>query len=73
MWMARHQPQVYEKTVKVLGSKDYINYLLTGQFAIDPSYASGTDVYKRQGMESPPCQSLFPLPRRGTRCSSSLP
>ena len=45
MWMARHQPQVYDKTVKVLGSKDYINYLLTGQFASDPSYASGTGAY----------------------------
>mgnify|MGYP001624019006 FL=1 len=45
MWMKQHQPEVFERIYKVLGSKDYINYKLTGNFYTDPSYASGTGAY----------------------------
>lgn len=45
MWMKKHQPEVFHRIYKVLGSKDYINYKLTGQFYMDPSYASGTGAY----------------------------
>lgn len=45
MWMKKYLPEVYAKTVIILGSKDYINYRLTGQFATDPSYASGFGVF----------------------------
>ena len=45
MWMQKHQPEVYKKTAVVLGSKDYINYKLTGKICTDYSYASGSGGY----------------------------
>lgn len=45
MWLRRHHPEVFEKARKVLGSKDYINYRLTGNMLTDPSYASGFGVF----------------------------
>jgi len=45
MWMKKHQPDVFSRTAKVLGSKDYINFRLTGKIYTDYSYASGTGAY----------------------------
>ncbi len=45
MWMKKYQPEIYGKTDVVLGSKDFINYMLTGNKCTDPSYASGFGVY----------------------------
>ncbi|MEI6101017.1 MAG: FGGY-family carbohydrate kinase, partial [Eubacteriales bacterium] len=45
MWMKKHQPDVYNKTDVVLGSKDFINYMFTGNKCTDPSYASGFGVF----------------------------
>lgn len=45
MWLKKHQPDIFEKTSYVLGSKDYINFMLTGKLATDFSYASGTGAY----------------------------
>lgn len=45
LWMKHHQPEIFEKTDKVIGTKDYINYMMTGVIATDYSYASGTGVY----------------------------
>jgi len=45
MWMKEHQPEIFSKIHRVLGSKDYINMLMTGNMFIDPSYASGTGAY----------------------------
>ena len=45
MWMKKHMPDVYAKTDVVLGSKDFINYMLTGKKYTDPSYASGFGVF----------------------------
>ena len=45
MWLKKHQPDIFEKTAYVLGSKDYINFMLTGVKATDFSYASGTGAY----------------------------
>lgn len=45
MWMKKHQPEIYEKADVILGSKDYINYRLTGIRCTDPSYASGFGVF----------------------------
>jgi xylulokinase len=54
MWMKKHQPDVYQHVDRVLGSKDYINYKLTGVKCTDPSYASGFGVFnlRRWGYES---------------------
>jgi xylulokinase len=46
MWLKKNHPVVYAKTRAVLGSKDYINYCLTGQIATDYSYASGSGVFE---------------------------
>ena len=45
MRLSRADPGLFEKTRHVLGSKDYINYRLTGEMATDPSYASGSGGY----------------------------
>ncbi|SHO43021.1 xylulokinase [Anaerocolumna xylanovorans] len=45
MWMKKHEPDVFRKTYKVLGSKDYINFKLTGKMATDFSYISGCGAY----------------------------
>jgi xylulokinase len=45
MHLKRNEPDVFSKIYKVLGSKDYINYRLTGEIATDHSYASGSGGY----------------------------
>jgi len=50
MWVKNHQPEIFEKTRKVLLPKDYVRYMLTGEFATEVSDASGMqflDVPKR--------------------------
>jgi xylulokinase len=46
MWMRVNMPDIFAKTVKVLGTKDFINYLFTGEMYTDYSYASGTGMYE---------------------------
>jgi xylulokinase len=46
MWLKKHYPDIFAKTRVVLGSKDYINYRLTGRMATDYSYASGSGVFE---------------------------
>lgn len=45
MWYQDNEPEVFEKIHKIVGSKDYINYRLTGELFTDHSYASGSGVY----------------------------
>jgi xylulokinase len=45
MWMQKHLPDIYKRISIVLGSKDFINYMLTGSMCTDPSYASGFGVF----------------------------
>ncbi|MDR0541766.1 MAG: pentose kinase [Dysgonamonadaceae bacterium] len=45
MWMKKHRAELFKKVDKVLGSKDFINYKLTGVLCTDPSYASGFGVF----------------------------
>ena len=45
MWMKKNQPDLFRQIHRVLGSKDYINYKLTGTICTDPSYASGFGVF----------------------------
>jgi xylulokinase len=45
MWYQKNEPEMWRKVAKILGTKDYINYKLTGQFMTDYSYASGTGIY----------------------------
>lgn len=50
MWVKKHEPKIYEKTAKILLPKDYIRFMLTGEFATEVSDASGMqllDITKR--------------------------
>jgi len=45
MWYRDNEPEMFSRTYKILGTKDYINYRLTGTIQTDYSYASGSGVY----------------------------
>ncbi len=45
MWIRGHEPEIYEKTYKMLLAKDYIICRLTGEAVTDYSEASGTDAF----------------------------
>ena len=45
MWFRKHEPDWFARVDVVLGTKDYVNYRLTGVKATDNSYASGSGVY----------------------------
>ncbi|WP_332876450.1 xylulokinase [Massilia sp. S19_KUP03_FR1] len=50
LWVAQHEPALFRRTAMVLLPKDYLRYLLTGDFITDMSDASGTlwlDVARR--------------------------
>ena len=42
MWLKRHQAKIYDNSRWLLVPKDFINFMLTGVAATDPSEASGT-------------------------------
>src|SRR5437762_1457244 len=42
LWVREHEPRVYAKTKHILLPKDYIRFLLTGEYATEVSDASGT-------------------------------
>lgn len=41
LWVRNNQPEIYEKCAKIMLPKDYIRYMLTGEFATEVSDASG--------------------------------
>ncbi|MCJ7715605.1 MAG: FGGY-family carbohydrate kinase [Anaerolineales bacterium] len=45
LWYLDNEPDVFKEINKVIGTKDYINFKLTGQIKTDYSYASGCGVY----------------------------
>ena len=49
MWYRKHEPEMWKMVHRILGTKDYINFMLTGKMATDFSYASGTGVYDLAG------------------------
>ena len=42
LWLRNHEPQHYDRVAKVLLPKDYIRFMLTGEYATDCSDAAGT-------------------------------
>lgn len=51
MWVRNNEPDIYKKCHKILLPKDYIRFMLTGEFATEVSDASGMqllDVPKRE-------------------------
>jgi xylulokinase len=51
MWYRDHEPEMFSRVDKILGTKDYINYRLTGVMKTDRSYASGTGIYNLLGQK----------------------
>jgi xylulokinase len=45
LWVAKHEPEVYEKVAHVLLPKDYVRYRLTGEYAVDKAGGSGTILF----------------------------
>ncbi|WGY47140.1 xylulokinase [Vibrio sp. ABG19] len=41
-WLAKHEPECFTRVAKVLLPKDYLRFLLSGDFATDMSDAAGT-------------------------------
>lgn len=41
MWVKNHEPEIYEKCRRILLPKDYIRFMLTGEYATEVSDASG--------------------------------
>ena len=54
MWVKKHEPENYKKCRHILLPKDYIRFMLTGEYATDVSDASGMqllDIRKRRWSE----------------------
>ena len=49
MWYRENEPEMYKRIHQVVGTKDYVNFRLTGQIFTDYSYASGSGVYDLVG------------------------
>jgi len=49
MWLRDNEPGTFEKIHQVVGTKDYVNFRMTGVMATDHSYASGSGVYDLKG------------------------
>ncbi len=45
IWLRNNEPKNYEKVRKVLLPKDYIRFMLTGEYATEVSDASGTSLF----------------------------
>ena len=44
MWVRKHEPEIYAKCRHILRPKDYVRYMLTGDYATEVSDASGMQV-----------------------------
>jgi xylulokinase len=63
-WHRDREPDIFRRMAKAIGTKDYINYRLTGRLATDYSYASGSGVYNLLGWNySDELLSAADLPR----------
>lgn len=68
MWLKENEPELFAAINKVMGSKDYINFRLTGAIATDHSYASGSGAYSLKKRRMKPSylevagipESIFP-------------
>ena len=45
MWYMDNEPEIIKNAEKIIGTKDYINFMLTGNIVTDHSYASSNGVY----------------------------
>lgn len=45
MWLRENATEIYRRAHKIIGTKDFINYRMTGRIVTDYSYASGSGAY----------------------------
>ncbi len=45
LWMQRHEPELFDEVARALNPKDYLRYVLTGEYATEVSDASGTGLF----------------------------
>ena len=45
LWFKENQPDLYERTFKVLSPNSYVNLKLTGEYSLDPVHASLSQAY----------------------------
>lgn len=51
LWYRDHQAEMFRRIHKIVGTKDYLNFRLTGKIRTDYSYASGCGVYDLAGWD----------------------
>jgi xylulokinase len=61
MWYRDHEPEMFERIDKVIGTKDYVNYKLTGNLSTDYSYLLGWEYNKKLLEASGLPVSIFPI------------
>lgn len=49
MWYRDNCPEIYKNAASFIGTKDYINYKMTGKLCTDRSYASGSGAFSMLG------------------------
>ena len=63
LWIKKHEPEIWEKTVKMLMPLDFLTAKLTGNAYTDPSMASGTLMYDiHAGVWHKPTLEKFDIP-----------
>lgn len=63
LWIKKHEPEIWKKTVKMLMPLDFLTAKLTGNAYTDPSMASGTLMYDiREGVWHKPTLERFDIP-----------
>lgn len=80
MWYRDHEPEVFNKVYKFLGTKDYCNFMLAGKMCTDYSNASGSGVYDLLAWQYSPAylaaagisEDLFPEILPSTQVIGSL-
>ncbi|MHB8133499.1 MAG: FGGY-family carbohydrate kinase [Anaerolineaceae bacterium] len=45
LWLSKNEPDIYKETVWVMGSYDYINFLLTGKATLEQNWALESGLY----------------------------
>jgi xylulokinase len=48
LWLRQHEPEVMQRAAHLMGSYDYINYKLTGQFSIEQNWALESGLFDVQ-------------------------
>lgn len=74
LWIRRHRPDIYGKIRHVLLPKDYIRFLLTGEYGTEATDACGTLMFDCAGQDwSAPLLEALEIDRRMLPAANHLP